>query len=416
MINTKDLEKYPNRQKALAIIEAGLSAIDTKRVVRSTIILQDEVLKIKDLEINLKDYKKIKIIGFGKASSEAALALEEVLGSRISGGVTIDIKSSETRYIESLVGDHPHPSMKNVLATEKVIESVKGLTEDDLVLVIVSGGGSALLCWPEEECNQGEMLYSNFLKVGGTIEELNIVRKHLSLIKGGGLAKLLHPARVVGLIFCDVPGGNAEEVASGPTSKDTTTTEDAKKILNKYGFEGFKLNETPKEDKYFERVTNISLVSNLNALEAMALKAQELGFEAKILSSKIYSLPEETINDFKKLLTKNTVVLGGGEVKLVIKGEGGSGGRCVQLALASLKHLEADETFSAIASDGIDNSDTAGAIVDKNTLEIVSRLNLDIETYLERVDSYNFFKQTGDLVFTGPTGANVSDLMLWIKE
>jgi len=416
VINAKDLERYPNRQKALAIIEAGLLAINTKEVVRSSVILQGDVLKIKDLEISLKDYKRIKVIGFGKASSDAALALEEVLGSKISGGVIIDIKSSETKYIKSLIGDHPHPSMKNVLATEKVVEEVKGSTEDDLVLVIVSGGGSALFCWPEEECNQGETLYTSFLKVGGTIEELNIVRKHLSLIKGGGLAKMLYPARVVGLIFCDVPGGNAEEVASGPTAKDTTTIEDAKQILDKYGFADFKLNETPKEDEYFKNVSNVSLVSNADALDAMANKAKELGFEPKILSPKIYDLPEIAVKNFKNILTKGSAILGGGEIKLVVEGKGGSGGRCVQVALEALEHLEEGETFAAIASDGIDNSDTAGAVVDEETLKVVKELNLDTKDYLERRDSYEFFKKTGNLVFTGPTGANVSDLMLWIKE
>ncbi|MEK7187010.1 MAG: DUF4147 domain-containing protein [Patescibacteria group bacterium] len=400
----------------MAIIEAGLVAIDTKKIVQSSISLEGEILKIKDIQIDLREFRGVKVIGFGKASSEAAVELEKILGEKITDGAIIDINTGGCQRIKEFIGTHPHPSPQNISAAKQLLEIAEGADEKDLVLVIVSGGGSALLCWPEEECKQGEMLYEEFLKIGGTIEELNVVRKHLSSLKGGGLAKALYPARVVGLIFCDVPGGGMEEVASGPTFKDSTTTQDAETLLDKYNFKGFKLNETPKEDKYFERVTNLSLISNLDALQAMSQKAKEFGFEPKILSSQIYDLPEVAVDNFKKLLTKGSAVIGGGEIKLIVKSRDGSGGRCVQLALASLKKLGEGETFTAIASDGLDNSDVAGAIVDKNTLEAVSRLNLDTEDYLQRVDSYNFFKQTGDLVFTGQTGANVSDLMLWIKE
>jgi len=414
--NLDELEKNSNWKPALEIVKAGLSAIETKKVVENLVKLDGETLKIKDLEINLSKFKRIKVIGFGKASSEAGLALEKVLGSKISGGAVIDIKSAECSYIENLIGTHPHPSIQNVSATKRIIELAEDSNEDDLVLVIVSGGGSALLCWPEAECAQGESLYSQFLKVGGTIEELNVVRKHLSALKGGGLAKMLYPAKVVGLIFCDIPGDSIEEVASGPTFKDKTTQKDAEVILEKYRLTGFELNQTPKEDKYFEKVTNISLVSNIDALNAMSRKAEEFGLKAEIISAEIYDLPEVTINNFENHLSENKVVFGGGEIRLLVEGNEGSGGRCVQLALAVLPQLKEGDVFVAIASDGLDNSDRAGAIVDVNTLKKAEELGLNYEEYLKKCDSYNFLKATGNLIFTGQTGANVSDLMLWIRK
>ena len=161
---------------------------------------------------------------------------------------------------------------------------------------------------------------------------------------------------------------------------------------------------------------NISLVSNVDALTAMTEKAKDLGFEVKILSANIYDTPEETINNFKNLSTKKNAVLGGGEVKLAVKGGGGSGGRCAHLALEAVSHLEDNDIFIAIASDGMDNSVAAGAIVDKNTLNKMAEFKLDPQDYLSRYDAYNFFKKTDDLIITGQTGANVSDLMLWIKQ
>ena len=413
--NFDQLATTEARRIALRIVEAGLDAINTEKVVRDNVRVEGENLYVKDQVINLAEYKRIRIIGFGKASCDAAVALYKVLGERIVGGAVIDIKTAQCGPVVSLVGTHPHPSNQNVVATRQIVELTKDVTEDDLVLVIVSGGGSALLCWPETECDQGDLLYSEFLKVGASISELNIVRKHLSLLKGGGLAKMLYPARVVGLIFCDVPGGDPHEVASGPTYKDDTSVETAQEILTKYGVSDLTLNETPKEDKYFEKVTNISLVSNQDALEAMKSSAEDMGLSAEIMSLKVYDSPEVAIKKFKELSKSANVVLAGGEVKLVVEKGGGSGGRNVQLALTALNEV-GEDTFVSIASDGIDNCEAAGAIADSVTLEKVSKLNLDIEDYLDRCDSYNFFKQTDDLIMTGQTGSNVSDLMLWLRQ
>lgn len=413
--NFDELATTDARRTALSIVEAGLDAINTEKVVLANVKLEESKLLIKDLEINLLDYKRIRIVGFGKASCDAAVALHKVLGDRITGGAVIDIKTALCGPVTSLIGTHPHPSPQNVAATRQIVELANDTVEDDLVLVVVSGGGSALLCWPEAECDQGDLLYTEFLKVGASISELNVVRKHLSLLKGGGLAKMFYPARIVGLVFCDVPGGDPREVASGPTYKDDTSIETAQDILDKHGLKKLELNETPKEDKYFENVSNISLVSNLDALEAMKKKAETLNLSAEILSPKIYDTPEVAIKNFKERAKTTNVILGGGEVKLVVEKGGGSGGRNVQLALAALEEV-GEDTFVSIASDGIDNCEAAGAIADTLSLDHTKKLNLDVADYLTRCDSYNFFKQTGDLIMTGQTGSNVSDLMLWLKK
>ncbi len=415
--NRAELQKYPHREDALSIIEVGLNAIDTENVINSSISVQDKILRVKNHEFDLNKFKRVRVIGFGKASCEAAIALEKVLGSLISRGAVIDIKHKQCEIIESLVGTHPRSSLQNVTVTKQLLEIVKDIKEDDLVLVIVSGGGSALLCATDEECKQSEKIYDDFIQVGANIDELNTVRKHLSSLKGGGLAKILYPATVVGLIFCDIPGGDYEKTASGPTCRDTSTIHDAEAILKKYNFGGFELNETPKEDKYFERVHNVLMVSNTVAANAMSEKAKELGYDAKILSVNIYTDSEKTIADFKNLAAPKTVVIGAGEVSLIVKGGGGSGGRCAYMGMVALPHVGEGEALVAVASDGLDNSPSAGVIVDKSTVARVAESGINTEEYMTHYDAYNFFEKVGDAsIVTGQTGANVSDLMIWIQQ
>jgi glycerate-2-kinase len=210
------------------------------------------------------------------------------LGEKIGGGVVICVSGSKCKKVETFIGTHPRPTGANVAASKRLIEIADSMTEKDLAIVVVSGGGSALTCWPENECDQGLELYNAFLKSNGTIHELNIVRKHLSMLKGGGFAKMLYPARVFGLVFSDVPGVHPEIIASGPTYLDTTTIADAEHVIRRYKLGTYKLLETPKEPKYFERIKNYVLVSNLNAIEAMQERAVALGYKALVLSTKVY--------------------------------------------------------------------------------------------------------------------------------
>ena len=188
--NFSELSTTENRKTILELIEAGLSAINTEKVITSSILLVENILFIKGKPFNLAKYKNIKVVGFGKSSAVAAQAIEKILGSRISAGAVIGINKVDTKYVEIFSGTHPIPSEKNIEAGEKIFNLVNNSTAEDLIIVLVSGGGSALLCYPENEHIQGAKLYDAFLKSGKTISEINTVRKHLSLLKVGGLAKL----------------------------------------------------------------------------------------------------------------------------------------------------------------------------------------------------------------------------------
>ncbi|MFA6353460.1 MAG: DUF4147 domain-containing protein [Candidatus Paceibacterota bacterium] len=420
--NFDDLATTVNRKMALEIAEAGFESISTGIVIKDKIKLDNNILFINNESFDLTKFKNIKVVGFGKSSGEAALALENILESRIKEGAVIGLDKVSTKYIETFAGTHPRASEANVAAGNKIYEIIKDSTEEDLIIVLVSGGGSALLCYPESEYKQGAKLYEAFLKTGGTISEMNTIRKHLSLVKGGGLAKIAYPATVIGIIFSDVPGDAFEDVASGPTYKDITTIEEVKKIINKNNLGEFDLIETPKEDKYFEKVHNFVLVSNKTAVEAMAKKAEEFNLKVNIISTTLYDEVEEAL---KKIFTKqvdNSISLAAGEPRIVVPENGGKGGRNLHMGLSVIKNNLIDKedlensVFISFASDGMDNSDVSGAVVDKNTIEKAEKLGLDANDFLNRFDSYDFFQKTGDLIITGPTGANVSDLMILLTK
>lgn len=416
--NFNELETTENRRLALEIAEAGLSAINTEGLVLSSIKLENNILTVQGQSFDLSRFKRIKVVGFGKASCDAGLALEKVLGDRINAGAIVGLHKADCKYIQTFAGTHPRPSEINIEAGKKIYEIIKDSQEDDLIIAIVSGGGSALLSYPESECFQGRKLYDVFLKCGQTITEINTIRKHLSLLKGGGLAKIAYPATVIGLIFSDVPGDKFEDVASGPTYKDKTTITDAQKIIDEYDLGKYELVETPKEDKYFEKVHNFVLVSNKTAVEAMAKKVQELGLEANIISTELYDEVGSALKKIFEAQKDNSVVLGAGEPKLVVTKKGGTGGRCLYMGLRAIKNKMVDENsvLIPIASDGMDNSDAAGAVIDKNTLGKIGKLGIDIDEHLENFDVYPVFQKSGDMILTGPTGANVSDLMILLTK
>jgi glycerate 2-kinase len=414
--NRAELETSNARKLVLDIIEAGFTAIDTESVIQSSVVLTGTELRIKNSIFNLNDVNHIYVVGFGKASCLAASALEKVLGSAITQGVAIGLKPVSCERIQTYGASHPMPTVQNVEISEKILELSKTLTEKDLVITVVSGGGSALLCWPMAECEQANRLYTEFLKTGGNIKELNTVRKHISLLKGGGLAKHLYPATVVGLIFSDVPGNSFEHVASGPTYKDETTITDAQKILDKYHLTGYTLNETPKEDKYFQKVVNIPLVSNEQALLAMEQKSRELGVEPIIISSELYDDAAVVARRFLDAARPGSIVLGAGEPRVVVTKDGGTGGRCAYLAMEILPQLSQGDVFASVASDGLDNSDVAGVIEDMVTHDRAEQQKLDVADYKERFDGYGFFHTLGNQLITGPTEANVSDFMVLYRE
>ncbi|MEK7195245.1 MAG: DUF4147 domain-containing protein, partial [Patescibacteria group bacterium] len=281
-------------------------------------------------------------------------------------------------------------------------------------------------------CEWEAGLFSCLTEAGATIQEINTIRKHTSLARGGYLAKYAYPARIISLIFSDIPGNNLEFVASGPTVKDTTTIDDAKRIAFKYdvgkkcanpsGGQGFKidhLTETPKEEKYFEKVDNIIVSSNTIALEAMLKRSRDLGYSARIVDDRITGEAREIgrkIAHEIRAEKSRSILLYGGETTVTINNPGGKGGRNQELALSALEHITRGNLVASIASDGQDNSDFGGAICDIITKEEAEKLNTSPQVYLENNNSYEFFSRVNDCILTGNTGSNVSDLIIAIND
>ena len=272
--NFHDLAQSKEREAALMIAETALQAIDTKSVMEKNFVFKNEALFVGGKYVSLQNVDRIFVVGVGKCSIDAASVVESVLGDRITDGLVLCIGEQKLTKMKTYCGTHPFPSLINVEATGEIIKMLRGMTERDLVFFLISGGGSTLLCQPKEmTCEDEKSILQILFEKGATIEEINILRKHISLARGGFLAKHAYPAKVISLIFSDVPGNNMEFIASGPTVKDSTTITDAKRILEKYHIEDTivesSLIETPKEEKYFKNVWNLIVVSNEIALHSM---------------------------------------------------------------------------------------------------------------------------------------------------
>lgn len=423
--NFSQLAQSDLRKVALSIAEAGLLAIDTKEAIRRSVLLSGDRLTVKGIEIPIADFHRIFVVAIGKCAIAAATAIKEIFKDRLSGGFVYDIKSGLIPGVDVMVGDHPFPSEKNAENSQKLLGFLGNLTENDLVVFAISGGGSALLSNPEDIGTEREKdIVRKLFKEGADIKELNTIRKHISSARGGNLAKAAYPAKSISLIFSDVPGDSIEFVASGPTVKDTTTVADAEEVFRKYqirsecGIIEGGLMETPKEDKYFANVLNILIVSNNAALEAMAHEAKKLGYESGIVTDVLDGEARIAGQDIAGALRKEQprqVLLYGGETVVVVKG-GGKGGRNQELALAALPSIREGELILSLASDGRDNTDAAGAICDIISKRRAEELGLDPVSFLEDNDSYGFFQKTGDYLLTGPTGSNVADLIIAIKQ
>lgn len=413
------------RADALSIVEAGLEAVDTKSLLQRKLRLQDGSLcfpdgsNLSDLKCEL--YERIFFIGIGKCALDGAEVIEEILGDQLTAGIAIDVRPGALKKIRSFVGTHPLPSEANIAATKEILKMVEGLNERDLVLVLISGGGSALLSLPASanlDCNDLIQTTDELTRNGADIYELNTVRKHLSAVHGGGLAKLLFPANVVSLIFSDVLGNDISVIASGPTVLDQTTVADARNVLEKYfGDSGrVELFETPKEAKYFERVNNILFVSSHDALEAMREKARLLGYEAKIVTDTLSGEAKQVGKNLlaQKLEPKTCLIYGGETVVRV--SPGGKGGRNQELVLSALSDIGEDLVLIAFASDGWDNTPHAGALADRAMFLKSQNLGLNIQDFLARSDSFDFWQTCGGALCTGRLGSNVSDLVIMISN
>ncbi len=414
--NTGELAITPARRDALAIAEAAYNAIDTESVIRSHLSLEGTNLSVGGKTYNLAAYDRIRVFGIGKASCKATGAIDALLEGHITDGLAIDVRAGSCGVIDTIQGTHPRPTPANAVASGRIVEMAKESTERDLVIVVVSGGGSALLCYPEEECEQAARLYDDLLRVGATIEEMNTVRKHISGVKGGALAAFFAPADIIGLIFCDIAGDHFEDIASGPTYLDRTTVADAQAILDKYQLTGYALTETPKDPALFSHVHNVPMVSNGAAVEAMMKEAERLGYRAVSVGRDLFDAPRALVERMMKEKGEKTAVIAAGEPSLTVTKKGGKGGRCQYVALEALKLLGQEDTLLAFASDGTDNSDSAGAIADTRVVEKARERGVSIDEHLANFDTYGFFEVTGDLPFTGVTDANVSDLFVLLSS
>jgi glycerate 2-kinase len=430
ILNRKDLATSTARSAVLDIIDAGLISIETKKIIERTVAFRDGRVYAQGEEVYSADGQgRLFVIGVGKSAIEAGVTLEMMLGDTIIGGVVIDVERPKhcllTR-IQCFEGSNPFPSDRNVAASKAIKEILEDLKEEDTVLFLVSSGWSTLLCLPDEHatCMEEHEIIRSLVRVGASLDEISIVRKHSSYLRGGYLAKEAYPARVISIIFSDVPGNDLGSVASGPTVEDKTTVEEATNILKKYnvlktyGIDYRGLIETPKDKKYFERVTNILAVSNEVALKAMEEKATKLGYKATVCSTCLKGEARDVgvrlVQELHKASSK-TVLLYGGEMTVTMKGYG-KGGRNQELALSVLPDIGEGEVVASIATDGWDNTPFAGAIVDSSTLKRAEYLRLDVHSYLKNNNSYSFFEKVGDALETGRTRSNVADLVVALRE
>jgi len=420
--NFDQLATSDQRRVALSLIETAYDAIQPNNALERNVIVDGSTLRIKDQEFNLDSFNRVYLIGFGKGSAGIASLIEAKLGSRLTNGWVIDASEAPLNKIEFTLGTHPLPSQANLDFTKNILDSLSDLSEKDLVLVLTCGGGSAMFEYPVSLDLEGIIgVNKALLKSGATISEMNAVRKHVSRVKGGGLAKVLYPATIANLLFSDVPGNDLAVIASGPTVQDPTTIDDALAVLEKYnlaesaGLSPEDFTETPKDEKYFTNLHNILVLSNQTALTAMQRKAEELGYNATIYSDKFQGEAKDAGKALLDAATDGQILLAGGETTVKVEGKAGEGGRNQEVVLGALEHLGEHDVIVSFASDGWDNTPAAGAIGDHSTLAKATEKNLDKNISLENHDSLAFFSQVSDTIQTGRLASNVSDLYIVLK-
>jgi glycerate-2-kinase len=434
------------KQTAIQIFMAGVESVKPDNLIKRFVSLDRNILKIENLIFDLSVIKNIYVVGAGKASAVMAETIEYVLGSRITSGhiITKYGHSVPLKFIGITEAGHPVPDINGIEGTKQILSIVNEAGKDDLVICLISGGGSALLADVPENCTLDDLKAVNgiLLKSGADINEMNCIRKHLSGVKGGLLSKSAFPARVVSLILSDVVGDPLDVIASGPTAPDPTTFADAMNIINKYQIkneipeqiylvlqEGFekKRQETLKEsDEIFLNTTNLIIGTNKLALKTAKEKAESAGFESIVISDSVNGdvndLVEyiiETVRKVKDEITGRKIcLLFAGEPTVRVKGRG-LGGRNQHLALSAALFIKNSPgiTILSAGTDGNDGpTDAAGAVVDSETMNLAFPNNSRPEDFLAEFDSYNFFKKYGGHVITGPTRTNVMDLIVVIIE
>jgi len=428
-----------SREIIREIFDQALNAVLPANLVKGSLLLDKDKLWIDQQDFNLRNYDGIYIFGSGKAAYPMAAALQELLGDHVKSGFIVSSYGGETlNGIEIFESSHPLPTEKSVKAAEILMTRLAGLSPNDFYFYVLSGGSSSLVekPIPPVKLDEFQDVTRLMLACGASIKEMNIVRKHLSLIKGGRLGQLtIAPGAV--LVISDVVGDELETIGSAPLFCDRSTYRDGFDILIKYdlwekvplsvktvikqGVDG-KIAETPKEPK--PHIKHFIIGNNLKGLMRGKKRAEAFGIKSHVITSRLRGEAREvakmivSIGDEIKTsgnpYDTPVCLLFGGETTVTLHGSG-QGGRNQEMCLAALKEIQSSRgiTFLSAGTDGVDgNSDAAGAVVDYRSYERSQGLRLDPDEYLKNNNSNNFFKKTGDLIVTGPTGTNVMDITI----
>ena len=432
------------RRLIIQAIEAALTSVDPIRVMKNRVGLKGNVLCVEGLRLDLRRFRRVIVIGAGKATAGMASGLEEVMGRKITIGLVNTPRGaqvkSKTKKIAFHEAGHPLPDYNGVQGTREMLRLIANVDENDLVICLFSGGGSAMMPLPADGISLADKrkVTAALLKAGASISEINVVRKHISRCKGGRLAELLYPAQVLTLVFSDVVDDRLDVIASGPTVPDISTFHESIDVLKKYeiwpdvpqnvrsvlldGANG-KRRETPKPgDRVFHRVHNFILCNNRAACNAAVEQFRKSGLNSLLLTAylegeareagRLLSSMIKEVEFFGGLLSKPAAVVLGGETTVRVSGVG-RGGPNQELALCACMTIQELDgvAVGSVGTDGIDGpTDAAGALVDGATVSRARRFGLDPSHFLRKNDSYSFFSRLGDLVFTGSTGTNVNDL------
>jgi glycerate 2-kinase len=433
------------RESALAIYRAALDAADPRAAIHRAVQREGDTLQVGAQSYDLARGRMF-VVGFGKASAAMAQAVEEICDDtlRVTRGV-VSVKYGHIlalRKIQLHEAGHPLPDANSIRGAEQILALLRDAREDDLVICLISGGGSALLELPVDGVSLDDLRATTdaLLRSGATINEMNAVRKHLSQVKGGQLARHANGARVVSLILSDVIGSPIDTIASGPTAPDSTTFADALAAIERRGVRAQlpvsvihhlergvrgEFSDTPKsDDPIFTRVQNVIVADNAIACDAALQAARARGFNVLLLSSfmqgearevakMLAAIAKEIVRSNQPIARPACVVVGG-ETTVTIRGSG-TGGRCQELALAAAIEIAGIDNILILASgtDGTDGpTNAAGAVADGTTIARAAERGSDARAFLSNNDAYHFFEPLGDLIMTGPTNTNVNDVML----
>ena len=431
--STNTLQTHPRGRDIEKILNACIEAVEPGNAVHRFVRREKNILFIDNQPYHLDEFDNVTVLGFGKATEAMSLALLDVLASYPSRGLLIPKQAftSPASGFDVSPGGHPVPTEASLIAGNKAFDLVSNLTERDLLICLISGGGSALMTSPRHglQLEDLQTLTKLLLACGARVDEINTLRRHLDRVKGGRVAKSANGARIASLILSDVVGNPLEAIASGPTAPDPTSREDALNILKKYDLLEKvpaailqvleNVAETPKpNDPLFERVRNVLVGSNSLAAQAGLETAKSLGFHTYFLGDtwqgEAREIAKELCGYFKRDYERPFCLIAGGETTVTITGNG-KGGRNQELALAAAIEMNGlqDSMLITLATDGEDGpTDAAGAVVTGETRQRGESLGVNAQAFLSQNDAYSYFEKLDDLLKVGPTGTNVNDLTL----